>query len=241
MVKPVGFDQKIKVQHLDYIAREASGTERKQMYEKLDEYLSGDIRGAKARKNAITMLMKIWFLVPDEIKNLRQRALELLPTLDNRERRVLHYGMTLLAYPFFKDVAAEIGNLFGLQNEVPSVQIGRKIKGLYGDRRRVEVAANAVLMSLKAWGLIEPGKGNVYTLPEKQEITNTVLKLWLAEVVLRVSGYQYLPLEMIPAAQVVFPFQFKLNIREVENGTFVINRQGLDMQLVGLTQPGSTG
>lgn len=234
MVKPVGFDQKIKVQYLDYIAREFNSIERKQMYEKLDEYLSGDIRGVKSRKNAITILMKIWFWVPDGIKNLRQRALEMLPSLDNRERRVIHYGMTLMAYPFFKDVAVEMGNLFGLQNEVPSVQIGRKMKGLYGDRRRVEVATNAVLMSLKAWGMIEPGKGNVYTLPEKQEVTNILLKLWLAEVVLRVSDYQYLPLEMIPAAKVVFPFQFKLNIREVEDGTFVINRQGLDMRLVGL-------
>ncbi|WP_157667939.1 hypothetical protein [Desulfotomaculum nigrificans] len=48
------------------------------------------------------------------------------------------------------------------------------------------------------------------------------------------SGYHYLPLKMIPAAQVVFPFRFTLNIREVETGNFVINRQGLDMQLVEL-------
>jgi len=234
MAKPVGFDQKIKLYYLDYIAREASSTDRKNMYEKLDEFLSADVRGAMAKKHVITMLMKIWYLVPDEVKGLRQRALELLPYLSPRDRLVLHWGMTLQAYPFFKDVTSEMGNLFGLQNEVPSQQIGRKMKGLYGDRRRVEVATTAVLMSIKAWGFIERSKSNIYTLPEKYEINNTALKLWLAEVILRVSDYQYMPLEMIPAAQVVFPFQFKINIREFEQSNFIINRQGLDMQLVGL-------
>lgn len=234
MAKPVGFDQKIQLQHLDYIARQASGIDRKNMYEKLDEFLNVDIRGAMARKHVITMLMKIWYLVPDELKGLRQRALELLPNFSAQDRLVLHWGMTLLAYPFFKDVACELGNLFGLQNEVPSQQIGRKVKGLYGDRRRVEVATTAVLRSIKSWGFIEKNKSNVYTMTEKYEITNTALKLWLAEVILRVSDYQYLPLEMIPVAQSVFPFQFKVNIREFEHSNFIINRQGLDMQLVGL-------
>ncbi|TEB11574.1 hypothetical protein [Pelotomaculum propionicicum] len=234
MAKPVGFDQKIMLRHLDYIAREASKMDRKNMYEKLDEFLNADVHGAKSRKNAVTILMKIWYLVPDDLNDVRQRALELLPSLLPRDRLVLHWGMTLLAYPFFKDVVSEMGNLFGLQNEVPSQQIGRRVKGLYGDRRRVEVAATAVLMSIKSWGLIERSKSNIYTLPEKYEITNTALKLWLAEVVLRVSGYRYMPLEMIPAAKAVFPFHFKINIRECEHSNFIINRQGLDMQLVSL-------
>lgn len=234
MAKPVGFDQKIKLHYLDYIAREASSMDRKSMYEKLDEFLSADVRGAMAKKHVITMLMKIWYLVPDEVKVLRQSALDLLPSLSSRERLVLHWGMTLHAYPFFKDVVNELGNLFGLQNEVPRQQIGRKVKSLYGDRRRVEVATTAVLLSIKSWGLIEGSKNNIYTMPEKYEISNTALKLWLAEVVLRVSDYQYMPLEMIPAAQVVFPFQFKINIREFEQSNFIINRQGLDMYLVGL-------
>ncbi|MDF9408595.1 hypothetical protein L7E55_09540 [Pelotomaculum isophthalicicum JI] len=234
MAKPVGFDQKIKLRHLDYIAREASSLDRKNVHEKLDEFLNADIRGAKSRKNAVTVLMKIWYLTPGELKSLRQRALELLPSLSFHDRLVFHWGMTLLAYPFFKDVVNELGTLFRLQNEVPSRQIGRKVKSLYGDRRRVEVATTAVLMSIKSWGLIERSKSNIYTLPKKYEITNAALKLWLAEVVLRVSDCQYMPLEMIPAAQFVFPFQFKINIREFEHSNFIINRQGLDMQLVGL-------
>lgn len=234
MAKPVGFDQKIKLQHLDYIAGEASNMDRKDLQEKLDEFLSADILGVKSRKNTITILIKIWYLVPDELNVLRQRALELLPTLSLRDRLVLHWGMILLAYPFFKDVAGEMGNLFGLQNEVPSQQISRKMKGLYGDKRKVEVATSAVLMSIKSWGLIERSKGFIYTLPEKYEITNVALKLWLAEVVLRVSDCQYMPLEMIPSAQIVFPFKFRINIREFENSNFNINRQGLDMQLIGL-------
>ena len=142
MAKPVGFDQKIKLQQLDYIAREAQNSDRKSMYKKLDEFLSIDIRGPKSRKNIGTILMKIWFLVGDEYKDLQQRAFTMLPAFTSQERLVLHYGMTLLAYPFFKAVVSEMGNLFILQKEVSSQQIGRKMKGIYGDRHRVEVATS---------------------------------------------------------------------------------------------------
>lgn len=234
MTKPVGFDQKIKLDHLDYTARKARDTERKKMYEILDEYLISDIKGAKSRKNAITMLMKIWFLVDEGHEELRDRALDILMSCSPQERIVLHWGMTMLAYPFFRDLAYEVGNLYQLQNEVSSQQIGRKMKALYGDRRRVEVATSAALSSMKEWGVIQSVKHSIYTLAEKKEVVSQELKLWLAEVVVRVSEYSSMPMDMVISAPNVFPFNFSLNIREMDESSLSVNRQGLDIQMVGI-------
>jgi hypothetical protein len=234
MKKAVGFDQKIKLTHLDYIAVEARTEERKSLYEKLDDYLYAEIKGDKSRKNAITMLMKIWYLVEDEHKELQKEAFELLQELNQQERIVLHWGMTILAYPFFKDVVTEMGYLFKLQNEVSSQQIGRKMKGLYGDRRRVEVSTSAVLMSMKTWGLINAPKTGSYTVADKQAITHTALKLWLSKVVILVSEHEKMSIEMIGTSAITFPFDFTLNVNEFEKEHFEVNRQGLDMVMIGL-------
>ncbi len=45
MKKAVGFDRKIMLRHLDYTAEELKRTRPKEMYEKLDSFLTADIRG----------------------------------------------------------------------------------------------------------------------------------------------------------------------------------------------------
>ncbi len=234
MTKPVGFCQKIKLDHLDYIANKARNTERKKMYKILGEYLLSDIQGVRSRTQAITMLMKIWFLVDEEHEDLRNRASDILMSCTPQEKVILHWGMTMLAYPFFKDVAYEVGKLFKLQNEVSSHNIGRKMKALYGDRRRVEVARTAVLLSMKEWGVIQPIKPSIYTLAEKREVVSQELKLWLAEVIVRVSEYSSMPIDMVVSAPNIFPFNFSLNIREMDESSLSVNRQGLDIQMVGI-------
>lgn len=235
MNKIVGFDYHIKLHHLDYIAGEARKNDLKTMYRKLEEFLQQDIAGPTSRKKSTTMLMRIWYLVKEEYKDLQAEAFALLEQASEKERLVLHWGMTLLAYGFFYDMAQEIGNSFTLQTEVASELLGRKMKKLYGDKRRVEIATTAVLLSMKAWGVLTSEKHGRYRLPEKKEILNLRLKHWLAKVVIKVSAYQAMPLEMITAAGCVFPFQFELNINALENSGLSAQRQGLDLLMVSLS------
>ena len=100
MSKIVGFDYHIKLHHLDYIAREAQKNDVKTMYRKLEEFLQQDIAGPSSRKKSTTMLMRIWYLVKEEYKGLQAEAFALLDQVSERERLVLHWGMTLLAYRF---------------------------------------------------------------------------------------------------------------------------------------------
>lgn len=233
MSKPVGFDQKILLHQLDYTVNEARRTERREMYDKLDEFLLADIKGQKSRKNAATMLMKIWYLVEDEHNHLQKKAFDLYLDLKKEERLLFHYSMTVLAYPFVKDLVQEMGNLFKLQDDVSSQQIGRLMKNLYGDRRRVEVATSAVLMSLKSWGIITPGETKrSYKIAEKQSVQSPNLKQWLAEAIIRCSEGTSLTMDVLNSHPIFFPFDYKISSADLNNDNFEVNRQGLDMIMV---------
>lgn len=234
MSKPVGFDQKIQLSHLDFTANELRYTQKKDMYAKLDEYMLSDIKGDKSRKNAITMLMKIWCLVEPEHQELQRAALTAFPQASAQEKLLLHWGMTLLAYPFFKSVAEEAGNLLKLQSEVPSQQLGRTVKLLYGDRRRVAVALGAVLGSIKSWGLIARGQKNIYTLAGKIAIEDVFLKNWVLQILLWVSEYEVMPLDMLTSQTAFFPFEYQISIAEINTDKIKIDRQGLDTYMLSL-------
>ncbi|MDE8562274.1 hypothetical protein PNH38_00030 [Anoxybacillus rupiensis] len=236
MVKPVGFDQKIMLHHLDFTANEARKLSRKEMYEALDYFLRSDIQGAKSRKNAITMLMKIWYLVDEEFISLRDKALELFPSLTKEERLLAHWGMTILAYPFFKDLVQELGKLFRLQDEVPSSAIGRKMKALYGDRRRVEVATSAVLTSIKTWGIVDLLKSRSYKPSSKISIASTDLHLFITEVILRAADVTAMPIDLLHNHALFFPFSFDISAAELRaSDQFQLNRQGIDLLIVELS------
>ncbi|NLL17807.1 MAG: hypothetical protein GX262_02145 [Clostridia bacterium] len=236
MKKAVGFDQKILLHQLDFIVKEIPFTDnRQELYQKLEEYLAADIAGTKSRLNARTIITKIWYRVDEEYRGLQQEGLELYSRLNLEERKALHWGMILLAYPFFADVVKELGVSFRLQEEVPKIQLLRKIKSLYGDRRRVEVAFDAVIASITAWGfLASKGNGLRQIAGDRIQVQTSELKRWLAEVLLRVLAVDYLPVETFNEHPVLFPFRFYSLIEELNCSRFNIIRQGVNMQVVCL-------
>ncbi|RFA35520.1 hypothetical protein CAI16_07710 [Virgibacillus dokdonensis] len=228
MSKPVGFDQKVLLNHLDYTANQTKKHSRKEMYTVLDNYLRDDITGVKSRKNAITMLMKIWYRVDDELKPIRDEILEEFSQLTNEERLLVHWGLTIAAYPFFKDVSNEFGRLFQLQDEVSSKAINNRMKEAYGDRRRVEVATSAVLGSMKAWNIIQPVSKSIYTISEKIIITSSLIQSFFVQILLNVLDSDALHVDLIENHPLFFPFNCELNITELrERKSFSFYRQGV--------------
>ena len=230
MGKPVGFDQKILFEEMEFTAEEVVRTSRAEMYGKLDQFLLGRIKGDKSRKNATTILMKIWSLVDDSHVELHQQALDLLPNLPSEQRLAIHWGMTLLAYPFFHDLVKELGSLFVLQDEVASSQVGRKMKSIYGDRRRVEVATGAVLSSLCSWGVLKREKTNYKCI--LTVIAEPQLKIWLLNVLLHLSGSNVAALDVLTNSPAIFPFQCQVSPLDFENSPLSISRQGINMMFV---------
>lgn len=234
MKKAVGFDQKILLDHLNYTINEVSYTTKEEMYKKLDQYLIKDIKGNKSRKNAATILMKIWYVDKKINTSIQKRAFELLPQLDLQERIALHWGMTLSTYPFFKDIASEIGRLASRQQDFSSSQIYRKMKELYGDRRRVEVAYQAVLTSMKNWGVVIQKKQGVYVLPEKIKIFNNNIINWLTEVAIGTSKREYIQMDDVSTLSYLFPFAFNINTGFLDNSIFEITNHGINKIVIGI-------
>jgi hypothetical protein len=232
MKKAVGFDQKILLNYLNYTANEANDTKKIEMYKKLEQYLIKDIKGNKSRKNAITILMKIWYSNNETNKCIQKRAFRLLPELDLKERIVLHWGRTLMAYPFFKEIASEIGRLSSRQHDFSSSQIYRKIKELYGDRRRVEVSCNAVFTSLKNWRVITQIKQGVYSLTDKIMIPNNNLMNWLVEAAIISSKREYIQIDEVLTLTYLFPFSFNINTGLLDNSIFEITNQDINKTII---------
>lgn len=235
MKKAVGFDQKLQEHQLDYVVREFARAEsRQQLYDQVDQYLMADIAGAKSRANARTILFKIWVLVDEEHAELRDRAVQLFQTADKEERLLLHWGMMMLAYPFWRDMADQTGRLLQLHGEFSSVHLARKMFALYGERRRVSVSVGAVLGTFKAFDVIAEQK-KTYGGAEKKPIRQTELKLWFLEVLLRAAERSAIELKQLEHEPCLFPFELDITESEARSGRLQITRQGLDMVMAGLT------
>ncbi|MBO0994836.1 hypothetical protein [Bacillus sp. SD088] len=234
MTKPVGFDQKVLLHHLDYTAKQSRKLSKKDMYAVLDGYLREDITGAKSRKNVITMLMKIWYNVPHHITTIRDEVLIDFNDFSIGERLFANWCMTIIAYPFFKEVVNEFGRLFQLQDTVSSMSIGKRMKDSYGNRRRVEVATSAVISSLKAWEIILPSENRSYIQNDKVSISTPLLQILLFETVLFVLDSESLYVNTITSHPLFFPFQFDLNLHELRERKdyFTFHYQGVENLVV---------
>lgn len=223
MRKPVGFDQKIMLHQLDYTAKQAKQLPQKEMYETLDMYLRKDIKGDKSRKNVITMLMKIWYKVPPYMQELQKDILDEFGNLNKEERIFVHWCMTIIAYPYFKDVVTEFGRLFRLQENVASHIIVKRMKEAYGDRRRVEVSSSAVISSLKAWDILILEDNKTYKENTKLPIAHFLLHELIFETMMNVSNQPSFIVTEVLSHSMFFPFEFHVDISELKQRAANLN------------------
>src|SRR5262245_57562975 len=103
----VGFSQRIRLEWLQYTAALfLTGSTREQIQTKLQDLLREQLSvGGTAergnREKAITILLKIWVSVPEPLEALRNDGLALLKRLPLGDHLAIHWGMTLVVYPFF--------------------------------------------------------------------------------------------------------------------------------------------
>jgi hypothetical protein len=163
----IGFDRKIHLAWLDATADwAAQGLSAQEIRRKLDQLLEGEVAGTgthSAKGKTETVLLRIWVLVPDQIKPLRDEALVRLLEQSEPNRLLFHWGLSLAAYPFFKVVVETAGRLLTLQGSFTGAQAQRRVREIFGERETVTRAAQRVLRSLADWGVIrESGEPGVY-------------------------------------------------------------------------------
>lgn len=204
----------------------------------LDEYVKQELPGKQYREKSIGIVQRIWICIPQERVDLRNRAIALVPRISTHERIWLHWGMTALAYPFFRDAAEVIGRMLSLQDDLTIAQLHGRMLTSWGDRITTKDAVQRLLNTLMDWEVLCPTntKGH-FTLAGKKTTTSIELQLWLLHALLSASAANEIELQQLLRLPETFPFNISVGLAAIRNYSgFNVHRQGLDMDMIAVSQ-----
>jgi hypothetical protein len=240
----VGFSQRIRLEWLEYTANLVlAGNSRSAVADALQELLMDKVSvGGEAersnRSKTITILTRIWSTAPSELEAFRTRGLELMCQIPLQDRIVLHWGMTAAAYPFWADVAIQVGRLMRLQGAASAAQVQRRMAERYGQRETVSRATRRVMSSFVDWGVLSRAEEKgVYVPGFSVPVSDPRLVSWLVEATLRAGPSSVAPLSDIIASPALFPFILgAIHPWDLiqSSGSLEVFRHGIDVDLVEL-------
>ena len=152
-----------------------------------------------------------------------------------QDRIVLHWGMTAAAYPFWADVAIQVGRLMRLQGAASAAQVQRRMAEHYGQRETVSRATRRVMSSFVDWGVLSRAEERVYV--GLRAVRDPRLVSWLVEATLRAGSSSVAPLRDIIASPALFPFKLdSIHPGDLiqSSGSLEVFRHGIDVDLVEL-------
>lgn len=237
MARRIGFDRRVELTWLDALTDELrAGSSEGEVRGFLHELLQSDHPTDNARGNTVTVLMRIWALPQREHRSLQRRALELQEGIPRSDFLWLHWGMTMVAYPVFRDAAATVGRLLALQGDVSLAQTQHRLAESYGDRSTLTRASRRIVRSMVQWGAIQEGyRKGVFLPPQKRTSDSPDLQLWLMEALLTAKDAETVEATQLLKSPELFPFSIDVGIRELRRfDHFVVHRQGQNMNVIGL-------
>jgi hypothetical protein len=237
MRKVVGISLKIKRKWLDALLdRLAKTTDEADLRSFLDKQLKDELPGNEGRAKTAGIVLRIWSGVPPQRLALRDRAVAMLPRIPGQERIWLHWGMTALAYPFFRDTAEVVGRLLALQDDFTTAQVRNRIITSWGDRATSRDAAQYLLNTLVDWEVLRATKQKgQFLLARKMTASTPDLQLWLLEALLAASAADEIEAQQLLRLPEAFPFTISVGVADLRRYEgFNIHRQGLDMDMVAL-------
>ena len=159
--------------------------------------------------------------------------------LENVTDRVwLHYGLTMIAYPFFRQVTSTIGNMSRLYEDLTNREIQKRVVAELGELGSVKKAVTRITFSLRDWDIMGPGSRRYAYVPKVKNFSTENLKLeaWLLSCALAAHPVDQLPFNDLVALSALFPFQFSITAHDLRNlSGFEVQRQGLSMDMVRFT------
>lgn len=227
----IGFDRHLELHWLDAVASwAAAGLSPVEIKEQFTDLLATIDQGETANRKNRTVLTAIWLRVPPGLEDFQRAGLDLLPAATPAERTAIHFGRCMVTYPFFAFVAAQVGRLLGLQGEVASSHVYRRVAERYGDRSRVRRSAQHVLSTFSAWRLLRPvGSGEFVAEPPLMIEAASIIG-WLTEAQLRSGVQTAASLGALLTNPALFPF----HLRSLSSGELLRANSRLDSVQQGL-------
>ncbi|HBG75213.1 MAG: hypothetical protein A2X25_12820 [Chloroflexi bacterium GWB2_49_20] len=237
----IGYNRQVRLEWLDLTSSMmASGRSTQEIKDALELFLqeqlsvgSNAVRGSRGK--TISILLSIWVTVPKHLIELRNEALSLLKRLSTSEHIVLHWGMTMTAYPFFGVVAESAGRMLNLQGSVATVMLKNRMRELYGERQQVARSTRYVMDSFTHWGVLnDMSERGVYRLSASKSLIDQQLQEWLMKALLISEGKNIAPLKTVLRSPRLFPFQFEEPFIPGQHSGLELFRQGLNEEMVML-------
>ncbi len=243
-VAQIGLDRLVRLEWLEktsslVLAGNDRSTIKSRLQEELKEvFRSNNICVRGSIDKTITILIKIWVDVPDEVESLRDEGLQFLKNMPRSVRLAVHWGMVTAVYPFWSNVATQTGRLLKLQGSAVAVQVQRRVREQYGERETVSRRTRYVLRSFVDWGVLqESASKGIYCTGTTLPVEDPNLIAWLIEAALLARAQASAPFRDLLDSPSLFPFQIK-SINAERIGTVSarldILRHGLDNDLVML-------
>lgn len=235
MLKQVGFLQYIQKDWLDAtVAFYQNCQNIDEIKANLNNLIISDVPKSEERRKTIDVLTRTWIRVPKNHQNLRNTALEIYDELEPDERIILHWGMLLLAYPFFHDVVKKIGIILRIQDNFTPSQLRNKLVSSWGHRTTIIRAIDRVIQSLKNWKVLVSDNRSIKSTT-KLKIKNEVLCLWFLEAIFTSKKVDSIFFDKLISSAVLFPFELLIpmyKIKQSENFEYAIH--GMNVEILSL-------
>lgn len=246
--KQIGIDRLIRLKWLECTSNLVlAGNDEKAAKDELTQLLATAFPSSSPAKRGslsktITILLKTWLRVHQEIHSLRDTGLELLQSIEKNDRRVVHWGMLMAAYPFWGAVAEQTGRLLRLQENVAASQIQRRLREQYGERETVSRRVRYVISGFIDWGVLRKTKEKgIYSQGRTCSISDPRLVSWLIEASLHTRSNGSAAIKDLLDSTSLFPFSLMHVPAEhlvSMSPRLDLLRHGLDDDLVMLRKEG---
>ncbi len=225
----IGFDRFIARDWLDLALTQAlvDGT-----VADLRTQLKPFLRGEAALKKTTSVLAGIWLRYYPKSNSLRKEALQLAPVCTPAERLVLHWGMILVHYPFFRSTVGIMGRLLRLQGDFRSQEVRQRVLEIIGNVGTAPRAVSRIIQSVKEWGVIIDDGGR-YRANDTITIEKTELAGWLIKAYMISDNHDSWHVPDLLRASELFPFDLEnyglIALHHLPH--FVFRYEGLDKEI----------
>lgn len=239
MDKGIGFSRTILLDWLDVTASMCvQKVEPLTIRQRLASTISGTVTGIDAQRKTIDVLSAIWVKTAKTAPRIHQEALALFPTLSSSDERLwLHYGLTLVCYPFFRKCVAAIGQTSRTEEIITRKMIKDRIAGEYGHLGALDRSVERIIASLTNWGaLAKTEQKKNYRILLHNFACSENLQSWLLSCALQAHPSDAIPFDDLIQLPELYPFRITLGVDSLRRDErFEVQRQGGGLDMVKIT------
>ncbi len=222
-----------------------AGMSESEIRKDLDHFLStqkqsggAGERGKKTYGMAMGILTS-WFAPDKDLMEFRNSVLECARDLPSNQWLPLHWSIISASYPFWWNVATQVGRLLNLQDQVTQPQIFNRLKERYGDRETVARNARYAVRSFVGWGVLnDTDTRGCYKKSVPVTIVDKDCAILMIEAALHANPEGKGALGLLINNPAFFPFRLPAmtgNIISQNDNRIDVVRYGLDDELLVLS------